>query len=76
MKLVMLLDLSTGSLYSPRDISGTHISQNLGEPQERSGAGRIQSVKNRTCDLLAFSALPQPTAPSRTPLSEGVKRPC
>ena len=46
----------------------------LSQPQGHSAAGRIMSMKNsndtnenRTRDLPACSALPQPIAPRRTP---------
>jgi len=44
-------------------------------PQDHSAAGRITSMKNsnenirnRTCDLLVCSAVPQPTVPPRAPM--------
>ena len=58
----------------PRNIPGTHFYQRLSRPQGHSAAGRIISMKNsndtignRTCDLPACSAVPQPTATPRTP---------
>jgi hypothetical protein len=51
---------------------GDKVSRKLSRPQGHSAAGRIVSVKisndtigNRTRDLLAYSAVPQPTAPPR-----------
>jgi len=59
----------------PRNIPGTHFCQRLSQPQGHSAVGRIMSMKNfndtignRTRDLPVCSALPQPTAPRRTPL--------
>jgi len=55
----------------PGNIPGTHLSR----PQGHSVARRIMSMKkfndaigNRTHDLPACSAVPQPTAPPRSPL--------
>ena len=60
----MLSALRTGCLYLPGGIPGTH-----------SAAGRIKSMKNssignRTRDLPACIAVPQPTAQPRVPLYE------
>ena len=59
----------------PRNIPGAHFCQRLSQPQSYSAVGRIMSMKNfnytilnRTRDLPACSALPQPTAPRRTPV--------
>jgi len=67
MKVVRLSTLSTGRLYP-------HFCYRLNQPQGRSEGGRIMSMKysndtigNRTRDLPACSAVPQPTAPPRTP---------
>ena len=53
-----------------RNIPGTHFCYRLSQPQDHSAAGRITSMKNpstpignRTRDLLACSAVPQPTVP-------------
>ena len=53
----------------PENIPGTHFCQRLSQPQGHSAALRIMSMKNlcdpignRTRDLLACSAVPQPTA--------------
>jgi hypothetical protein len=72
---------------SPRNIPGTHFFQRLSRPQGYKAAGRIMSMKNskdvirnRTRDLPACSAMPQPTAPPRAnhyvcavPLGTGLK---
>ena len=59
----------------PGNIPGTHFCQRLSRPQGHSAAGRIMSMKNsndtignRTRDLPACSAVPQPTAPPRAPI--------
>ena len=74
MKVVRLSALRTGRVYSPVNIPGTHFCQRLSQPQGHSAAGRIMSMKNsndtignRTRDLPACSAVPQPTAPPRSP---------
>ena len=58
----------------PGNTPGTHFCYRLSWPQGHSAAGRIMSIKNsndtignRTCDLPACSAVPQPTGPPRTP---------
>ena len=58
----------------PGNIPGTHLCWRLSRPQGHSAGGRIMSMKNsndtignRTRDLLACSAVPQPTAPPRAP---------
>jgi hypothetical protein len=55
-------------------IPGTHFCYRLSQPQGHSAAGRIMSMKNssdtignRYPDLPACRAVPQPTAPPRTP---------
>jgi hypothetical protein len=64
--------LPTDRLYSPGNIPGTQFCQRLSQPQDHSAAGRIMSMKNsndtignRTRDLPACSAVPQPTVPPR-----------
>ena len=65
--------LRTGRLNPtlPENIPGTHFCYRLSQPQGHSAAGRIMSMKNsdiignRTRDLPACSAVPQPTAPPR-----------
>jgi hypothetical protein len=55
-----------------RSIHGTHFCQRLSQTESHSAAGRIMPIKklhdtigNRTRDLPACSAVPQPTAPPR-----------
>jgi len=62
----------------PGNIPGTHFCWRLSRPQGHSAAWRIVSMKNsngtignRTRDLLACSAVPQPTATPRAPISTG-----
>ena len=76
--MVMLSALSTGRLYPPGNIPGTHFCQRLSRPQGHSSAGRIISMKNfndtignQTRDLLACSSVPQPTTIPRVPPSKG-----
>jgi hypothetical protein len=69
MKVVELSTLRTGYRGN---IPGTHFYLRMSQPHGHSDAGRIVSVKNpttgnRTRDLLACSAVPQPTAPQRPP---------
>jgi hypothetical protein len=72
MKVIRLSVLRTVRLYPTVNIPGTHFCYRLSRPQGHSAAGRIMSMKNsndtignRTRDLLAFSSVPQPTAPQR-----------
>jgi hypothetical protein len=58
------------------NIPGTHFCQRLGRPQGHSAARRIISMKNsndtmrnRTRNLPVCRAVPQPTAPSRAPVT-------
>jgi len=60
----------------PGNITGTHFCKRLSHPQDHSAAGRIMSMKNsndnignRTRDLPACSAVPQPTEPLRAPVT-------
>jgi len=60
----------------PGNIPGTHFCWRLSQPQGHSAAERIMSMKNsndtignRTRDLLACSAVPQPTALQRAPFT-------
>jgi len=76
MKVVWLSALSTGRLYPPRNIRGTHFCQRLSQPLGLSAAGRIMWMKNsidnignRIRDLPTCSAVPQPTARPRAPIS-------
>ena len=68
MKVVSLSALRTGRLYPPGNIPGTRSCWRLGQPKGHSAAGRIMSMKifndtigNRTRDLPACSAVPQPS---------------
>jgi len=72
-KVVTFWALRTRLLYPQGNIPGTHCCQRLSRPQRHSAAGRIMSMKNfndiirnRTRDLPACSAVPQPTAPPHT----------
>ena len=74
MKVVSLSAQGTGRLYPPENIPGTHFCYRLSRLQDHSAAGRIMSMKvsnntigNRTLDLPACSAVPQPAAPPRAP---------
>jgi hypothetical protein len=74
MKVVSLSAVGTDHLYRPGSIRGTHFYYRLSWPQGHSAAGRIMSTKNpndnngnRTRDLSACSAMPQPTAPPCAP---------
>jgi hypothetical protein len=64
------------SSLPPGRFPGTHFCQRLSRPQGHNATGSIKSLKNsnnsignRTRDLPVCSAVPQPTAPPRTPLS-------
>ena len=68
--------LRTGRLYPLGNMPGTHFCCRLSQPPGHCAAGRIISKKNssdtignRTRDIPACSAVPQPTAPPRTPLN-------
>ena len=73
MKVLRLSALRTGSLYPAGNIPGTHFCYRMSRPQGRCAAGRIMSVGNsndignRTRDLPACNAVPQPTVPPRGP---------
>jgi hypothetical protein len=72
MKVENLPAAHTGRLYSPGNIPGIHFCQRLSRPQGHSVAGSYMSnsnypIGNRTSDLPACSALPQPTALLRAP---------
>jgi len=76
MKVVKLSALHTGRLYAPGNIPGTHFFLRLSQPHGHSAAGRIMSMKNfndttgnRTHDIPACSAVPQPTATPRALLT-------
>ena len=69
MKVVRLPALSTGRLYHPENIAGTHFCYRLNRPYNYSAAGKIMSMKNsngtignRTRDFQACSTVLQPTA--------------
>ena len=75
MNRVKLSALSTDRLYPPGNIPGTHFCYRLSRPQGHSAEGSIMSmnnsnytVDNRTRNLPACSAVPQPFAPPRGPL--------
>ena len=77
--MVRLSALCTGRHYPPGNIPGTHFRWRLSRPQGHSAARRIMSMKNssdtignRTRDLRTCSAVPQPTAPPRTPVQRMV----
>jgi hypothetical protein len=73
MKVVRLSALCTSRLYPPGNITGTHFSWRMIQPQEHTAVGKIMSMKNsigsRTRDFLPSSAVPQPTVPPRDPFS-------
>jgi hypothetical protein len=60
---------------TPGNIPGTHFCSRLNQSQVHSAAGRMSmknsgdTIENRTRDLPACSAVPQPTVPPRAPLS-------
>ena len=74
MKVGRLSAIRTGRLYPPGNTSGTHFCEILSQPQDYNVAWRIMPMKNsndtngnRTRDLPACSAVPQPTTPPRAP---------
>jgi hypothetical protein len=76
MKVVRMSTLCTGHLYPPRNIPDTHFCFALNKPYGHSAVGRIMSMKNfnatirnRTRDLPACSAVPQLTAQPQVKLS-------
>jgi len=73
MKVVSLSALPTGRLNSTGDIPGSHFCHSLSRTKGHSAAGKIITIKNpigiQTRDLPAGSAVPQPTAPLRSPHS-------
>jgi len=73
MKVIRLSALCTGCLYPPGSIPVTHFCWRLGWPQGHGTARRIMSMENshgiignQTRNLLACSAMPQPTVPPCT----------
>jgi hypothetical protein len=72
MMVVRLSALRTGRLYPPGHIPGTHFCYRLTQPQGHSVTGRNVSMKNSNDNIgnrtRACSAVPQQTAPPRTPL--------
>ena len=74
-KAVRVSALRTGPLYPLGNFPGTHFCFKLSPRQGQSAAWRIMSMQNssntivnRTLDLAACGAVPQPTAPPRAPL--------
>ena len=74
MKVVRLSAPTHRPSLPTRKIPGTHFCYRLSRPQSHNATGRIKSLKNssdsmgnRTRDLPVCSAVPQPTAPPRTP---------
>jgi hypothetical protein len=70
--------LRNGHLYPPGNTPSTHFGYRLSRPQGHSATGTIMSMKNssdtignRTHDLPACRAVPQPTAPPRVHLYVG-----
>jgi hypothetical protein len=75
MMVASLSALRTSCLYPPRNIPGTHFCERLSQPQGHSVARKIMSIKNsnetirnRTCDLPACSAVPQRTVTPCSPI--------
>ena len=69
-----VVSLTHRPLLTPGNTPGTHFCWRMSQLQGHSAAGRIMSMKNsndtignRTRDLPACGAVPQPTAPPRTP---------
>jgi len=74
MKVVRLSVPRTSHFYPPHNFPGTYFCWSLSQPQGRSAAGRIMSMKNSsdtignwTRDLPACSAVPEPTTPPHAP---------
>ena len=75
-KVVRLPSLRIDRLYPSGNIPGTHFCYRLSRTLGHSAAGRIMSMKNanhtignRTLDLPACSAVPEPTAPPQSLLN-------
>ena len=71
MKVVRLSALRTGRFLPPGNIPGSHFCLRLSRPQGHSAARRIMSMKNSVTpsgiEPVTCSAMPQPTAPPRSP---------
>ena len=72
--MVRLTALTSAVFTLPGNTPGTHFCHRLSQPQGHSAAGRIMAMKNssdiignRTRDLPASSAVPQPTLPPCAP---------
>jgi hypothetical protein len=72
--MVRLSAIRTGRLYLPGNTPGNYFCSRLSQPQGHSATGWIVSMKNsmvtirnRTRNLLAYSASSVPTAPPRGP---------
>jgi hypothetical protein len=68
-------------LFTPRKIPGTHFCSRLSRPQailHLEGLGQLKKsndlMGNKTCDLLAWSTVPQPTTLPRDPYTNIKKR--
>jgi hypothetical protein len=76
MKVARLSALRTDRLYPPGNTAGTHFCSELSRPQGHSTAERMamknsnDTIGNRTRDLPACCAVPQPTAPPRSPMQK------
>jgi hypothetical protein len=77
MKVVRLSALGTGRFYPTGNIPGTHFCYRLSRPQSQGAAEWIMSMKNynenfgnRTRNLPACSAVPQPAALPRAPTTK------
>ena len=74
MKVVRLSALRTDHLYTPGNTPGIHFCQRLSRARGHSAAALFKlmnnsfgPIGNRTRDLPACNAVPQPTAPPRAP---------
>jgi hypothetical protein len=75
MKVVRLSALRNGRLYFLGDIPDTRFRYRLSVLQGQCATGRMNNaydtIGNRTRELPAWSAVPQPTAPPRATLLNG-----